>query len=387
MWKTAGAVVAVTLSVVGISALAQGSTGMMQKVGKGEGRLDIVAWPGYIERGATDKAFDWVTGFEKKTGCKVNVKTAGTSDEMVTLMNQGVYDLVTASGDATLRMIVGKTVQPVNIKLVPSYGKVDQRLRNGSWHVVDGKNYGTPYQWGPNVLMYNTDVFKVAPVSWSITFEETTLPDGKSNKGRIQAYDGPIYIADAALYLMKKDTSLGIKDPYELNEAQYAKVLEVLRTQRGLVQRYWHDVNVQMQDFTKEGVVASGAWPFQVNAMRANKQNIASTIPQEGATGWADTTLLGAKAKHPNCAYMWMEHSLNPVVQGDLAAWFGSVPAVPAACTSSKLLGKDGCKTNGFNDFNKIRFWKTPTAACKTQGTCVPYNRWVTDYVAIMGGK
>jgi putative spermidine/putrescine transport system substrate-binding protein len=384
MWKTATAVVAVSLGVVGISALAQ--SGMtMQK--KGEGRLDIVAWPGYIERGATDKAYDWVTGFEKSSGCKVNVKTAGTSDEMVTLMNQGVYDLVTASGDATLRMIVGKTVQPIDIKRVPSYGKVDQRLRNGAWHVVDGKNYGTPYQWGPNVLMYNSDVFKVAPVSWSVTFEEMTLPDGKSNKGRVQAYDGPIYIADAALYLLKKDPSLGIKDPYELNDSQYAKVLELLRAQRPLIQRYWHDVNVQIQDFTKEGVVASGAWPFQVNTMQANKQNIKSTIPQEGATGWADTTLLGAKAKHPNCAYMWMEHSLNPVVQGDVAAWFGSVPAVPAACTSSKLLGKTGCATNGFADFNKIRFWKTPTATCKTQGTCVPYSRWVSDYVAIMGGK
>ena len=65
-----------------------------------EGEVDIVAWPGYIERGETDKAYDWVTQFEKDTGCKVNVKTAGTSDEMVSLMTQGGYDLVTASGDA-----------------------------------------------------------------------------------------------------------------------------------------------------------------------------------------------------------------------------------------------------------------------------------------------
>ena len=73
-----------------------------------EGQLDIVAWPGYIERGESDKAYDWVTGFEKETGCKVNVKTAGTSDEMVSLMTQGGYDLVTASGDATLRLIGGE---------------------------------------------------------------------------------------------------------------------------------------------------------------------------------------------------------------------------------------------------------------------------------------
>ena len=171
---------------------------MPTAVGEGEGQVNIVAWPGYIERGETDKNYDWVTSFEKETGCKVNVKTAATSDEMVTLMNQGGFDLVTASGDASLRLIAGKKVQPVNIDLVPSWKTVDERLQNAPWHTVDGVHYGVPYDWGPNVLAYNTEVFKEAPKSWSVVFEEQTLPDGKSNKGRVQAYDGPIYIADAA---------------------------------------------------------------------------------------------------------------------------------------------------------------------------------------------
>jgi putative spermidine/putrescine transport system substrate-binding protein len=359
----------------------------MQKLGKLEGEVSIVAWPGYIERGASDKAYDWVTGFEKATKCKVVVKTAGTSDEMVSLMNQGGYDLVTASGDASLRLVYGKKIQPINTKLIPSFGTVDKRLQNAAWHTINGVHYGTPYQWGPNVLMYNTDIFKTPPTSWSVTFEEQELPDGQSNSGRVQAYDGPIYIADAALYLKSKNPALGIKDPYELNETQYAAVLELLRAQHPLVQRYWHDANVQVQDFTNEGIVASASWPFQVNTLQANKQKIGSVVPKEGATGWADTTMMSATAKHPNCAYKWMEWSLTPKVQGDLAAWFGSVPAVPKGCTASTLLGKEGCATNGFNNFDKIAFWKTPTTQCKSQGTCVPYTRWVTDYVAIMGGK
>jgi putative spermidine/putrescine transport system substrate-binding protein len=351
-----------------------------------EGQVDIVAWPGYIERGETDKNYDWVTGFEADTGCKVNIKTAGTSDEMVSLMTQGGYDLVTASGDASLRLIRGGTVQPVDVSRIPSYTSVDERLREAPWHFVDGKHYGTPYQWGPNVLMYNTQAFPAAPTSWSVVFEEQKLPDGKSNKGRIQAYDGPIYIADAALYLMATKPDLGITDPYELNEAQYAAALDLLRKQHPLVQRYWHDANVQVQDFTTEGIVASGSWPFQANTLAANKQPVASTVPAEGATGWADTTMLAADAKHPNCAYKWMEWSLSPKVQGDVAAWFGSVPAVPAACTGNALLGDTGCATNGFDNFDKIHFWRTPEAACP-QGTCVPYSRWATDYVAVMGGR
>ncbi|TFF80043.1 extracellular solute-binding protein [Aeromonas taiwanensis] len=356
-------------------------------LGKGEGQLNIVAWAGYVERGETDKNYDWVTGFEKETGCKVNVKTAATSDEMVALMNEGGFDLVTASGDASLRLIAGGKVQPLNLALIPSYSKIDPRLQNAPWHTVDGKHYGVPYQWGGNILMYNTKVFPKAPDSWNVVFEEQTLADGKSNKGRVQAFDGPIHIADAALYLMTHQPALGIKDPYELNEDQYKASLDLLRKQRQLVGRYWHDAFVQIDDFKNEGVVASGSWPFQANTLIADKQPIATTVPKEGVTGWADTSMVHSEAKNLTCAYKWLEHSLNNKLQGDLASWFGSVPVVPAACEGNALLGPEGCKTNGIDNFDRVHFWRTPVSQCKSQGTCVPYYRWVSDYIAILGGR
>lgn len=358
----------------------------VETIGKGEGRVDIVAWPGYIERGETDKAYDWVTQFEKNTGCSVNVKTAATSDEMVSLMAKGGYDLVTASGDASLRLIYGKRVQPVNTALISAWSTIDPRLQDAPWFTVAGTLW-VPFQWGPNVLMYNTDVFKTAPDSWSVVFEEGTLGDGKSNKGRVQAYDGAIYIADAALYLKAKKPELGITDPYELNETQYAAVLELLRSQHNLIHRYWHDYNVQMSDFKNEGVVASSTWPFMANMLIAENAPVATTFPQEGVTGWADTTMLASEAPHPNCAYEWLNWSLTPKLQGDLASWFGSVPAVPAACQGNELLGEGGCSANGYDNFAQVHFWKTPTAKCESQGSCVSYARWTKDYIAIMGGR
>lgn len=377
---------ALTLSLAfTASALAQEP---LKELGPGEGEVSIVAWAGYIERGETDKNYDWVTEFEKKTSCKVSVKTAATSDEMVALMNEGGFDLVTASGDASLRLVAGKRVQPINTDLIPSWKTVDERLQNAPWNTVNGVHYGTPYLWGPNVLMYNTDAFKdEAPKSWNVVFEEMTLPDGKSNKGRVQAYDGPIHIADAAQYLMAHKPDLGIKNPYELNEDQYKAALDLLRVQRTLVGRYWHDAMIQIDDFKNEGVVASGSWPFQVNLMQAEKQKIASTFPEEGVTGWSDTTMLHAESQHPNCAYMWMEHSLSAKVQGDAAAWFGAVPSVPAACKGNALLTDEGCKTNGFDNFEKINFWRTPVSKCESQGECVPYHRWVSDYIGVIGGR
>ncbi len=378
-----------TAMAVALSASSQAwSAEMVMELGAAEGQVNIVAWPGYIERGETDANFNWVTKFEEATGCKVQVKTANTSDEMVALMNEGGFDLVTASGDASLRLIAGKRVQPVNVDLVPSWGTVDDRLKNAPWHTVDGTHYGIPYMWGPNVLMYNTNVFKEAPTSWNVVFEETELGDGKTNKGRVQAYDGPIHVADAANFLMFHKPELGIKSPYELNEDQYKAALELLRQQRQLVGRYWHDAFIQMDDFKNEGVVASGSWPFQVNILKSENQPVASVIPQEGATGWADTTMMHAEAENPNCSYMWMEHTLSSNLQSDLSVWFGANPSVPAACTDGRgMQNGEGCTANGMDDFEKIKFWTTPVSNCGSQDVCVPYYRWVSDYIGVIGGR
>ncbi len=369
-------------------ALALPAYAELEALGEPEGQVSIVAWPGYIERGETSPDFDWVTAFEKNTGCKVQVKTANTSDEMVALMNEGGFDLVTASGDASLRLIAGKRVQPVNISLVPSWSTVDDRLKEAPWHTVEGVHYGVPYMWGPNVLMYNTEAFPEPPTSWSVVFEPMDLPDGQPNQGRVQAYDGPIHVADAALYLMHHQPELGIESPYELNQEQYEAALNLLRQQRKLVSRYWHDAFIQIDDFKNEGVVASGSWPFQVNLLKGDKQPIASTIPVEGATGWADTLMLHVDAENPNCAYLWFEHSLSSPLQSDLSVWFGANPSVPAACTDGRgMQTAEGCTTNGFDDFEKIKFWQTPVSRCASQDECVPYYRWVSDYIGVIGGR
>ncbi len=120
-----------SLYVLGMACLTVRAAEPLTSLDKPEGRLDIIARPGYIERGQTDKQYDWVSQFEKETGCQVNVKTAATSDEMVSLMAKGGYDLVTASGDASLRLIMGKRVQPINTALIAGWHTLDPRIAQG----------------------------------------------------------------------------------------------------------------------------------------------------------------------------------------------------------------------------------------------------------------
>ena len=162
----------------------------LSAVGNGEGELNLIAWAGYAENGSNDPKVDWVTPFEKESGCKVNVKLGNTSDEMVQLMRSGQYDGVSASGDATLRLIYAGDVAPVNTALVPNYATISSFLKDKPWNSVDGQMYGVPHGWGANLLMYNIDVVQDAPNSWGSVF------DGASKyKGKVTAYDSPIYIA------------------------------------------------------------------------------------------------------------------------------------------------------------------------------------------------
>lgn len=354
---------------------------------KFEGSLEIIAPVGALERGATDAKFDWLTGFEKTTGCKVRVITANTADEIVALMSEGASDLVIASGDASTRLMGSNRVRELDPSSLAGWDTIDPRLRDAPWHTMNDRHYGVPFQWRANILLYSTKIFKTPPRSWKVVFEPTSLPDGRTNVGRIQAFDGAIYLADAALYLKSARPELNIKDPYELNEEQYRVVLDLLRQQRRMIVRYWHDALGQVDDFASESVVASMSWPYQANLLKSKEAPVASAIPDEGVTGWADTTMMHVNASHPNCAKAWLAHSLNPKVQGDVAAWFGSVPAVPAACKNNALLGEQGCERNGANDFNKIYFWRAPTLKCASQNECVPYYRWVSDFTAILGGR
>nr|VXZ84175.1 Uncharacterised protein [Klebsiella pneumoniae] len=160
-------------------------------------------------------------------------------------------------------------------------------------------------------------------------------------------------------------------------------MLKVLRDQQPLIHRYWHDATVQMNDFKTKG---SRLQFVALSSQRPEGGRPAGRhrVPEGGVTGWADTTMLHSEAKHPVCAYKWMNWSLTPKVQGDVAAWFGSLPVVPEGCKASALLGDKGCETNGYEQFNRIHFWKTPVAE---GGKYVPYSRWTQDYIAIMGGR
>jgi putative spermidine/putrescine transport system substrate-binding protein len=390
--KSRGGRISAVLATVLIAACgsSQASTSNLPtSIGKGEGALNLIAWTGYVESGKTDPKVDWVTPFQTQTGCTITVKFADTSDEMVTLMRQGggtVYDGVSASGDATNRLIAAGDVAEVNTSLVPDFSNVMASLQSPKHNTIDGKHYGFPYMWGANVLMYNTQAVTPAPTSWDVTWKSDS-----AYKGKVTAYKSPIFIADAALYLKAHQSSLGITDPYELTKAQLDAAITLLKQQKGLVAKYWSATTDEIDPFGSGAIVVGTAWPYQVSVLKADKKPVAAVIPKEGVTGWADTWMLSAHAKHPNCMYQWMKWTMSPDVQTQVAEFYGATPSNAKSCT--KLVADIGetantdyhCGDDGF--LKKIGLWKTPLAECgDSRGrSCTDYSAWALRWQEVVG--
>jgi putative spermidine/putrescine transport system substrate-binding protein len=355
----------------------------LQKLGPGEGKLNIIAWAGYAEDGSTDPKVDWVTPFEQKTGCQVNVKIGNTSDEMVTLMRTGRYDGVSASGDATLRLIAGGDVAPVNTDLVPNYKDVFPGLKNQPFNSVDGQMYGIPHGRGANILMWRSDKISTPLDSWAAVFDQAS-----QYKGKVTAYDSPIYIADAALYLKATKPELKIGNPYELDQAQFDAAVQLLKAQRANIGEYWSDYTKEQQAFANGNSTVGTTWQVIANLLDGDKVPIKTTLPKEGATGWSDTWMIASKAQHPNCMYMWMDWIISPKANAEVAEWFGEAPANAKSC--AETADKNHCKIFHADDqayFDKVSFWTTPRKACGDDrgAVCKDYSDWVQAWTDIKG--
>jgi len=358
-------------------------------VGAGEGALSVLAWPGYAENGSTDPTVNWVKPFEDQTGCKVTVQVFGTSDEAFSLYttNPTKYDVVSASGDASLRLVRAGYVQPVNTDLVPNYADIFPDLKDKPYNTVDGVHYGVPHGRGANLLMWRTDKVTPDPTTWAEMFDPT-----KPWAGHVSVYDAPIYIADAAVVLMSTKPELGIKNPYALDDTQFAAVTDLLKAQKPAVGNYWTDYAKQQQAYETSDVWIGTTWQVITNLLQAEAPPIPvkAIQPKEGSTGWSDTWMINSKTQHLNCAYKWLDYIVSPAVNDQVAEWFGEAPANSKACAVSAA-AQTNCDTFYAADTNywkTVWYWQTPETTCvdgRTNVKCKGFDDWVKAWTDIKG--
>ncbi len=370
---SAAAVVVLVQPTVGLSGRA---ASVPKAIGKGEGQLSLLALPGYAER-------PWVKPFEQRTGCLVSVQTTSLADELTTLMSGGgtAIDVVSAPGDAALRLVSERDVAPIDVRLVPGWRDFHAAFKNPATTTVDGVHYGIAAQFAPNLLLYDSRKVK-RPRSWSVIYSAR-------QRGRITVPDDPMFIADAALYLEAARPSLGIEDPYELTESQLSAVMRLLQSQRDLLQSYWSTASDEIAAFRSGQVALGPGWPYQRALLAKKLPRIRTTVPREGITGWLDSWMVSAKARHPNCAYRWLRYVSTPAVQAQLATFYGATPVNRKACAAMDARQKGSCAAYRANEpesfYRKIRLWQAPLKDCGDArgSTCTAYSDWARAWAEL----
>lgn len=376
--------------VIGLVAAACGPSvpaGALTELGEGEGELNLIIWDGYAERGEIDPAYDWVTPFEEETGCMVNATPMTDSANGVSLLQSGQYDGGSFSGDATVRLMAAGDVAPVNVELLPNYADVFEGLKLQEHNSLDGVPYGTPHGRGPNLLMWNTEEITTAPTSWDPIWE-----GGSDHQGQISIYDSSIFIADAALHLMATNPDLGITNPYQLNDEQFAAAIDLLEQQRDNGAVYWSLLTDQVQSFAAGDLVVGTTWPYQVSLLQGEGTPVEAVVPDEGTTGWSDTWMIYSQAAHPNCMYLWMNHMMSPEANAQATVWFGEAAISPAACEAAEAISPGHCDAQHADDeayWDNIWYWTTPVADCGDDDdatTCKDQDAWVEAWTTLRGG-
>jgi putative spermidine/putrescine transport system substrate-binding protein len=348
--------------------------------------INVLAWPGYVENGTTDPSVDWVSDFQTETGCTVKPQIFGTSDEAYTLFttNPEQFDVVSASGDASLRLVRGGFVQPMNTALIKNYPDIFEALKNKPYNTVDGVSYGIPHGRGSNLLMWRTDEVTPAPTTWAQMFDP-------ASGYKVSVYDAPIYIADAAVVLMKTKPELGIKNPYALDDTQFAAAVDLLKQQKPAISQYWVDYTKQMTDFESGTSNVGTTWQIITNLLQGEDPAVPVDVikPTEGATGWSDTWMINSKSKNLACAYAFIDHLVSPETNAAIAEWFGEAPGNSKSCALTS--DPNHCTIFHADDdafWQDVWYWQTPTAECvdgRTDVKCKGFDDWIKAWTEIKG--
>jgi putative spermidine/putrescine transport system substrate-binding protein len=348
--------------------------------------INVLAWPGYVENGSTDKAVDWVTDFQNTSGCKVNPQIFGTSDEAYTLFSTSPeqFDVISASGDASLRLVRGGFVQPVNIDLFKSYPDIFEALKNQPYNTIDGVHYGVPHGRGSNLLMWRTDQVNPAPTTWAQMFDP-------ANGYKVSIYDAPIYIADAAVVLMSTKPDLKITNPYALDDTQFQAAVDLLKQQKPAVTQRWTDYLKQMDDFRSGTSNVGTTWQIITNLLKGEDPAVPVDVikPPEGATGWSDTWMINSKTKNLACAYAYIDYLTSPETNAKIAEWFGEAPGNSKSCALTA--DKNHCDIFHAEDdafWKDVWNWQTPTEDCvdgRTDVKCKGFDAWIAAWTEIKG--
>lgn len=308
--------------------------------------LSLLTWEGYADPKFTK-------GFEEKYGVKVNPTYFGSSDELIAKLKAGggsTYDIISPSSDVAWFLIQSDMVEPIDTAKVSNYNDLNEKLRSLQDVQKDGKQYGLPFTWGPDYLIYDADVIKEEPKSWEIFWDP-------QYKGKASLWDdiNNIYLVGQMMGLDKTDQSA----IYNMSEEQLQQAKQKLLEAKPQIRKYWATAGELNDLFANKEVVLACGWPLTVKALKDKGRNLKWTIPQEGATGWIDRLMIVKGTQHRELADLYLDYISSPEGMALVAEVTNYSVANPKA---AQHMTKELQELTYINEmdkmFTKLNFWQ-----------------------------
>ncbi|GAB1824486.1 type 2 periplasmic-binding domain-containing protein [Herbidospora sp. RD11066] len=327
--------------------------------GTGEGALTVLAPRGFVEWGGNDRKVNWVAPFERATGCRVTYRpwdyVAGNP------VNVDTFDVVAAGPDLAGKLVAEQGAARVDTGEVAGYSSLPKWVRE-----LVG-DHGVPYVWDTTVV---------------------AVKDGA--KGSIFETDEPVLLRDSPLTIADAALALGFDNPYQLSPEQLGEAVALLEKKKE-GRAYWRDP-IQVIEGFAGGAAMAQATPYVLGGMAGAGLKVRQA---EGpATGWVMSWMVSARAAHPECAKSWLDYSLRPEVQREVAWWTGTAPANTKACTyktpEKEALPDEGVKQDriatlcGEHLSKGVVFATFPAKDCGgEEGSCTAYEDWIKAWGAL----
>jgi len=271
--------------------------------------LNIYNWSDYI-------AEDTIANFEKETGIKVRYDVFDSNEvlEAKLLAGNTGYDIVVPSAHFVARQIQAGIFQPLDKSKLPNYENLDTDAMKVLAGYDPGNQYIIPWMWGTTGIGYNIAKIRErmpdAPVtSWKMLFDPAIV--AKFKDCGVVMLDAPSEVFPTALrYLGLPTDSQRAED--------LAKVEELVMKVRPSI-KYFHS-SQYINDLANGEICLVLGWSGDVFIARDraaeadNGQEIAYSVPREGALMWFDTMAIPKDAPHADNAHKFIDYILRPEV-------------------------------------------------------------------------
>ena len=189
-------------------------------------------------------------------------------------------------------------LQPIDTNRLSHWGNVVSSLKTIEGTQKDGKQWFVPFDWGNTSVLYRTDLVDIKEESWGLLWDERY-------KGRLATFAGANEtVPYAAVYA-------GL-DPWNMSDADLAKVKKLLEKQRPLIRFYADDETTIEQALASGEIVAATTWNGSATRLKGEGLPVKYMNPKEGIMTWVCGLVLIKGAANPDKAYDLIDAMLSP---------------------------------------------------------------------------